>query len=140
MSPDDVADKLAIQETISCYHQAASSFDWDRLVANFTSDAVWEVPAMGIRLEGHDVFRAQMPELVASIEYLVQINAPAVIDLNGDRAAARSLIRELARFHDGSQMDVVAHFDDELVRTPDGWRFTHRVFTIVGSDTTAAPT
>ena len=32
------------------------------------------------------------------IEYLVQINAPAIIAVDGDSASARSLIRECAKF------------------------------------------
>jgi hypothetical protein len=92
---------------------------------------------MGLRCDGHAELRAQMPALVEPIEYLVQINAPAIIEVDGDRATARSLIRECARFRDGGVlMDVVGQFRDELRRTPDGWRFAHRSFTIIGTHVT----
>ena len=39
-----------------------------------------------------------MTALMAPIEYLVQINAPAIIAVDGDTASARSLIRECAKF------------------------------------------
>ena len=127
-------DKVEIQETISRYHEAASLRDWDQLLATFHPDAVWEVPALGVRCAGLDEMRATMPALVESIEYLVQINAPAIIDVEGDTASARSLIRECAQLRDGGVlMDVVGQFVDELVRTSDGWRFTHRTFTIIGT-------
>lgn len=127
-------DKVEIQETISRYHEAASLRDWDRLLATFHPDAVWEVPALGVRCQGHDELRATMPALVEAIEYLVQINAPAIIDVDGDTASARSLIRECAQLRDGGvMMDVVGRFVDELVRASDGWRFTHRTFTIIGT-------
>lgn len=127
-------DRLDVQDTISRYHEAASLRDWDRLLATFHPDAVWEVPALGIRCQGHDELRATMPGLVEPIEYLVQINAPAIIDVEGDTASARSLIRESAQLRDGGVlMDVVGRFVDELVRTGDGWRFTRRTFTIIGS-------
>ena len=77
-----------------------------------------------------------MTALMAPIEYLVQINAPAIIVVDGDTASARSLVRECAKFRDRpGLMDVVGQFNDELQRTPDGWRFAHRTFTILGTHT-----
>ena len=72
------------------------------------------------------------------IEYLVQINAPAIITVDGDSASARSLIRECAKFRgQAGLIDVVGQFNDELQRTPDGWRFAHRTFTIFGTHLSA---
>src|SRR4051812_42759803 len=111
-------DKLEIQETISRYHEGASTFDVDRILATFLPDAVWEVPSLGLRSEGLDGIREQMTALIAPIEYLVQINAPAIIDIDGDVASSRSLIRECAKFRDGGVlMDVVGQFNDRLART-----------------------
>jgi hypothetical protein len=130
-------DEAEIQRLISLYHEGASTYDWDQIVGTFLPDGVWEVPSMGMRCQGHAELREQMPALVSSIEYLVQINAPAIIDVDGDRATARSLIRECAQFRDGGvRMDVVGRFSDELQRTPDGWRFAHRTFTIIGTHMT----
>ena len=39
-------DKLEIQETISLYHEGASTADWDQLIATFLPDGIWEVPAL----------------------------------------------------------------------------------------------
>ena len=33
-------------------------------------------------------------------------------------------------------LDVVGQFRDELQRTPDGWLFAHRTFTIIGTHVT----
>ena len=127
-------DKVEIQETISRYHEAASRSDWDQLLATFLPDGVWEVPALDVRCQGQAEMRSTMPALVASIEYLMQINAPAIITVHGDTASATSLIRECAKFHGRpGLMDVVGQFTDELQRTPDGWRFAHRTFTILGT-------
>ena len=130
-------DKVEIQETISRYHEGASTFDLGRIIATFLPDGVWEVPFLKLRAEGHDGIRETMAALVAPIEYLVQINAPAVIDLDGDTASARSLVRECAMFRDGGvYMDVVGQFNDQLARTSDGWRFAHRTFTVFGTHIT----
>lgn len=132
-------DKIDIQETISRYHEGASTYDFDQIASTFLPDAVWEVPALEIRLEGRDVIRRRMPELVATIEYLVQINAPAIIEIDGDAASARSLIREFAKFRDnGMSMDVVGRFVDRLQRTPEGWKFAQRTFTVIGTQVIGA--
>ena len=56
---------------------------------------------------------------MAPIEYLVQINAPAIIAVDGDTASARSLVRECAKFRDRpGLMDVVGQFNDELRADP----------------------
>jgi uncharacterized protein (TIGR02246 family) len=134
-----MSDQAEIQETISRYHQAASTLDFDQLMATFLPDAIWDVPGMEIRIQGRDDIRSTMTALMAPIEYLVQINAPAVIHVDGDTATARSLIRESAKFRDRpALMDVVGQYHDELARTADGWRFARRNFTILGTHMSAA--
>ena len=131
-------DKVEIQERISLYHEGASKFDFEQLAAAFLPDGIWEVPDMGIFSQGRDNIRSTMSALMTPIEYLVQINAPAVIVVDGDAASARSLIRESAKFRDRpGLMDVVGQYIDELERTPDGWKFAHRTFTIIGTHMSA---
>jgi ketosteroid isomerase-like protein len=132
-----VIDKIDIQDTISRYHDGASRNDIEQIVATFLPDGIWEVPSLNLRAVGHPEMRETMAALVEPIEYLVQINAPAIIDVDGDTASARSLVRECAKLHEGGvHMDVVGQFDDELERTTDGWRFAHRTFTVLGTQVT----
>ena len=134
-------DKVEIQETISRYHEAGSTTDWDQMMATFLPDGVWEVPALRILAEGQAAIRIAMTNLMEPIEYLVQINAPAIITVDGDAASARSLIRECAKFRgQPGLIDVVGQFKDQLRRTPEGWRFAHRTFTNLGSHMSAEAT
>jgi len=131
-------DKVDIQETISLYHDGGSTSAWDQVMATFLPDGIWEVPALDIRCQGRAEIRTAMTEMLEPIEYLVQINAPAIIAVDGDTASARSLIRECAKFRGRpGLMDVVGQFNDELERTPDGWKFAHRTFTILGTHVSA---
>jgi hypothetical protein len=61
------------------------------------------------------------------------MNSPAIIEVDGDRATAHSIIRECGKYA-GRQtcLEVLGLYDDELVRTADGWRFARRVFTVRG--------
>jgi len=132
-------DKVEIQETISLYHEGGSTADYDQLVATFLSDGIWEVPAMKIRSQGHDDIRSTVSAIMAPIEYLVQINAPAVVVVDGDKASARSLVRESAKLRDHpGLMDVVGQYHDDLERTADGWRFARRSFTVLGTHMSGA--
>jgi ketosteroid isomerase-like protein len=134
-------DRLDIQDTISRYHEGGSTTDWDQVMATFLPDGIWEVPALRVRSEGHAAIRETMVALMAPIEYLVQINAPAIITVDGDAASARSLIRECAKFRgQAGIIDVVGQFNDELQRTPTGWKFAHRTFTIFGTHMSAETT
>jgi ketosteroid isomerase-like protein len=131
-----VIDELAIQQTISRYHEGASKPDLEQLIATFLPDGTWEVPAFEFLCNGHAEMREVMSAVLAPIEYLVQINAPAIIAVDGDTASARTLVRECAKYLDRPGLvDVVGQFVDELQRTPDGWRFARRTFTILGTNT-----
>ena len=131
-------DELAIQQTISLYHEGASKPDLEQLISTFLPDGTWEVPAFEFLCNGHAEMREVMSGLLEPIEYLVQINAPAVIVVDGDTASARSLIRESAKFRNRpGLMDVVGQYNDELKRTSDGWKFAHRTFTILGTHISA---
>ena len=130
-------DKVDIQETISRYHEGASTSDLDQIIATFLPDGIWEVPSLALRAEGHAGLRETMAALVDQLEYLVQINAPAIIEVDGDTATARTLVRECTKLRDGGMyMDLVGQFQDRLRLTADGWRFEQRVFTVLGTQVT----
>jgi len=73
--------------------------------------------------------------VIAALDLLVQMNAPAVVILDGDKATARSYIRETGRPKGTTNewVEIVGYYDDRLIRTPQGWRFAHRTFTTVAS-------
>lgn len=126
-------DREDIQDVLSRYSQGCSCGDWDAVICTFASTGVWEVPAQGIRHEGHEAIRAAMSGFVASFSWYSQINSPALISLKGERATARSMIRECGRAKDrGEALEVVGFYDDELIRTPRGWKFLARRFTGIG--------
>jgi len=70
------------------------------------------------------------------VEYLVQNTHPGVIRLDGDTASARAYLSEVIRLRDGSSHLNYGIYHDRYRRTPDGWRFTERVYEIRYLDTT----
>ena len=126
-------DEIAIQQTINRYSEGASRADWDRVLSTFTASASWEIPALGGVYRDHAVIRSAMAAFVGQMAYFVQINTPAIISIEGELATARSTIREVGKFADRDEaLEILGVYEDELTRTAQGWKFTRRVFQVLG--------
>jgi len=66
----------------------------------------------------------------------VQTTHPGTIQLQGDTASGRTYICEPGRFRDSSSELNYAVCHDRYRRTPDGWKFTERVYQVRYLDTT----
>lgn len=126
-------DEIAIQQVLNRYTEGASRADWEQVMATFTPDGIWEVPALAVQHQGHAQIQAAMAGFVEHMAYFVQINSPAIITVDGDKASARSVIRECGKYADRDEaLEVLGTYDDELVRTEEGWKFARRTFRSVG--------
>ena len=54
-----------------------------------------------------------------------------VISVDGDSATARTYVDALILGPEGSGVNAIGYYDDELVRTGDGWRINKRKFTSI---------
>lgn len=67
--------------------------------------------------------------LVEPVGFLMQMNAPAAIVLEGNRATASSIMHELAHLPERNQhVDVYAIYEDVVVKSSGRWQFKSRVF------------
>jgi ketosteroid isomerase-like protein len=125
----DAADRFAIRELIEAYSDALNLRDFTALAKLFMADAVWQVDApFNLRFEGAEIAR-NIAGMVANFPFLMQMTHGIVVEIMGDRAKARSTVHEVGQAADGaSGLDSVGIYYDELVRTPDGWRFAARRF------------
>ena len=136
-----MSDEFAVQQTLNTYSYNASIGDLPAMVATFAPDGVWEVPGVGLSLSGHEAILAAASGITGTLEYMVQMNSPALIKVEGDRATARSIIRECGKYAGKDlNLEVLGTYEDELVRLPEGWRFARRRFSTKGMhDYTTAP-
>lgn len=126
-------EEFSIQQTINRYSEGASRADWDQVLSTYAPDGVWEIPHFGAKFAGHGAIRDALMHFTGPMEYIVQINAPALIDVHGDTAAARSVIRECGKFTGQNEaLEVLGFYADSLLRTAAGWKFTRRVFEVRG--------
>jgi SnoaL-like domain len=102
-----IADRVEIEALRGEFTDAAMMCDYDRAASLFT-------PA----------------------DYLVQTTHPGTIKIDGDIASGRAYLSELIRLRDGSSHLNYAIYHDRYQRTPDGWKFTERVYEIRYLDST----
>jgi ketosteroid isomerase-like protein len=128
-----MSDEIAIQQTLNTYSFNASTGDLEAMVATFADDGAWVVPGAGITCTGHAEILAAAQGITGTIEYMVQMNSPAIIEVSGDTATAKSIIREAGKYAGKDRnLEVLGLYEDELKRTAQGWRFAKRTFTTRG--------
>lgn len=129
-------DEIAIQQTLNRYTEGASRADWEQVLSTFMPDGIWEIPDLGARYQGRAAIQSPMAAFVGQMAYFVQINSPAIITVEGDKATARSVIRECGKYADRDEaLEVLGFYNDDLVRTPAGWKFARRAFKAAGMHT-----
>lgn len=120
--PTAAEDRDEILQVMYRYNHAMDRGNADEWASCFTADAVFD--AAGRVTEGHDALRALAQEVGGKGIRHVLVN-PAV-DVDGDAARGRSYLLLLQQ----ADIGAVGAYDDEFVRTGDGWKIAKRVFTI----------
>ncbi|MEV0428517.1 nuclear transport factor 2 family protein [Micromonospora sp. NPDC050495] len=131
-----IADRVEIEALRGEFTDAAMMRDRARLASLFTPDGVLRMPNIPAELVGREEIRVGGERLQAQWDFFVQNSHPGVIQLDGDTATGRTYMHELARTLDGRQGQNFAIYHDRYQRTPDGWRFTERVYEVRYLDTT----
>jgi hypothetical protein len=131
-------EEFLVQQLLTAYTDTVNRRDWDQLKMQFVADAYWELAGSDIRFDGITAIRDGLTSLASQFSFIMQLNSPAVIIVDNDRATTRSGIREGGRFKDRDEsINVFGMYDDHLVRTSAGWRFTSRIFRQIGEYRTA---
>jgi hypothetical protein len=127
-------EEWAIQKLLTTYSVSASRGDWDAAVGTYLPDGVWAIPHFAMRLEGHAAILGALTGFFGEMDYVVQMNGPALITVTGDTATARCNIREAGKSRGKPEgFEFFGQYADRVVRTPDGWRFEERVFEHLGT-------
>jgi hypothetical protein len=130
-----IADRIEIDALRGEFTDAAMMDDHERLASLFTPGGAVRIPDADLEAVGHDQLRAMGAQRQARMEFFVQTTHPGTIRLTGDTASGRAYICELIRLRDGHSHLNYAIYHDRYQRTPDGWKFTERVYEIRYLDT-----
>ncbi len=126
-------EEWAIQQVLNVYSQSCSRADWDQVIAQYLPDGIWDIPRVAARFEGHRRIREGLVHFSSSMDYIVQINSPAVITIEGGLATSHCLIRECGKYAGRDEaLEVLGAYDDQLQRTAQGWKFMKRICHVYG--------
>jgi ketosteroid isomerase-like protein len=120
-------DRIAIRELNDTYADTAFRSDMQGWLDCFVEDCIWVTPFGEVR--GKAQLTEQWAKIGETFAVIGFFSMLAAVDITGDRATARSYVREIAARHDGGLYKVVGQYEDELVRTNGVWRFSRRAYT-----------
>jgi ketosteroid isomerase-like protein len=123
-----IADRVEIEALRGEFTDAVMMRDYDRVASLFTPDGVWRMPDIPVELSGQDEIRGWGTRVPDVVKFLVQTTHPGIIRLAGDTASGRAYIQELIGLRNGASEVNYAIYHDRYRRTPEGWRFTERVY------------
>lgn len=125
-----IADRVEIEALRSEFTDAVTMRDYDRVASLFTKDGVWRMPDIPAEMSGQEQIRAWGRRVPEFLDFLIQNTHPGMIHLDGDTASGRAYMSEIGRGRDGRSGMNYAIYHDRYQRTPDGWKFTERVYEI----------
>ncbi len=123
-----LADRLALHELPGIYGDAIDDRNWDELDRVFSDDAVFEVKGMATMNGLADIKRFMEEEGQHPLAHLMT-NIHVEVDEGGVKLFSRG-IAPISR-GDVPGEGYPIHFGsyyDEVIKTADGWRIRHRVF------------
>lgn len=128
-----MADREDIIELINLYGFAVDTQRWDLFDRIFTADCDADYGATS-RWTDRERFKADFGVFHALFDATQHVMTNHLVKLDGDRAAAHTygswrLIRHAAG--DPPVWDGTGYYDDQLVRTREGWRIAKRVSGVV---------
>lgn len=119
------------------YATAIDSRQYDLLSTVFTADADLDYGEVGHWKSAAEVIEF-MDLAHAGAASTMHRMSNQVVTVDGDAATARTYVDALILGPDGSGVNAIGFYDDELVRTAEGWRISKRVFTPVRLGTVSA--
>jgi hypothetical protein len=130
ISMTEYEDKTAILEILNLYGFALDAHQWQLFDLVFTEDVIAEFGPAGAAWKGLPEFKRSFAEFHDRLDSHQHTMMGQLVHVDGDQANAFSygnwlLVREAAE--GGSTWLGTGWYDDELVRTDQGWRIQHRV-------------
>ncbi|KKW64632.1 hypothetical protein AAV95_11165 [Mycolicibacterium elephantis] len=131
LSLGEISDRLEIQQLLIDYSTAIDQRKFDDLDRVFTPDAYIDYRAMG-GIDGHyPQVKAWLAEVLPNFPAYAHLLGNFDVRIAGDTASSRTLCFN-PMVMGGEQNQVLScglWYDDEFVRTPEGWRMSRRVET-----------
>ena len=120
-----------ITDVLVRYATGIDRRDWALFRSCFTDDCEADYGDIG-RWQGAEAITDWMARTHEPCGHTLHRLTNLAVTVNGDAATARTYVDALIMFGaDGGGTRAAGYYDDELVRTADGWRIARRRFTMV---------
>ena len=131
LSLEEISDRLEIQQLLVDYSTAIDNKSFDDLDDVFTSDAYIDYRVTG-GIDGHyPQVKAWLAEVLPNFPAYSHMLGNFDIKISGDTAVSRAICFNPMVFDVEKKqiLFVGIWYEDELIRTADGWRMSKRVET-----------
>jgi hypothetical protein len=122
-------DELAIRQLASAYADACNRMNAADMAAVYAEDG--ELVALQFSekpMKGRDKLERIFTTLLQERDFIFYMIFSGIVNLDGDKATARWWVSELRQVKGADHIvTMLACFQDEVVRLPEGWRFARRV-------------
>ena len=124
-------DRQDISDLLIRYATGIDRRDWPLFRTVFTDDCELDYGVVGT-WKGLDAVAEFMEQVHAMAGHTLHRLSNEVIAVDGDSAQARTYIDGLIMMADNaSGVNAIGFYDDDIVRTADGWRIARRRYTQV---------
>ena len=117
----DLDDIHAIRELTYRYCRAIDGGDFVGWVNTFSDDGIFE--SAGERVQGH---AALLEFIIGRDPQTLHVTMDSIVNVEGDTATQNCTVVVFMKTDTTAYMRAVGYYDDKLVRTSDGWRFSQR--------------
>jgi 3-phenylpropionate/cinnamic acid dioxygenase small subunit len=125
---EDRQDREDIADVLLRYATGIDRRDWQLFRTVFTDDCVLDYGEIG-SWQGVDAVTAFMQQAHAMAGHTMHRLTNQVITVDGDEAQARTYVDALIMLNDStSGVNAAGFYDDDIVRTGEGWRIARRRF------------
>jgi 3-phenylpropionate/cinnamic acid dioxygenase small subunit len=132
-------DRQHISELLVRYATGIDRRDWPLFRTVFTDDCELDYGVIGT-WKGLDAVAEFMEQVHAMAGHTLHRLSNQSIKVDGDAAEARTYIDGLIMAADNtSGVNAIGFYDDDIVRTADGWRIARRRYTQVRLTTVGKP-
>jgi hypothetical protein len=130
LSLAEISDRMEIQQLLVDYSTAIDNRRFDDLDRVFTSDAYIDYTELGGIAGTYPDVKAWLAEVLPNFPAYFHMLGNFDIRIDGDTASSRTILFNPMKLGDDDQvMFCGLWYDDEFIRTADGWRMTRRVET-----------
>jgi ketosteroid isomerase-like protein len=120
-------DSDQIRRLADDYCWYADARDVDGMVSLFTKNGVMDAQAVGMNIiQGHEALREFYKLILPMHEYSQHLSGTHRIDIEGDSAKGTSYYLMQGAIMGAGPISAAGYFEDQYVRTADGWRFSSR--------------